>query len=46
VDNLSNMFLVFTPNVEVEHFYVDLDGRHVFAPTPTVGVVHMWVVCT
>ena len=27
-------------------FWVDLDGRHVFVPTPCVGVVHMWVVCT
>ena len=24
-----------------KHFWVDLDGRHVFAPTPSVGVVHM-----
>jgi hypothetical protein len=32
-------FLVFTPNVGVEHFWVDLDGRHVFVPTPSVGVV-------
>ena len=25
---------VFTPSVGVEHFWVDLDGWHVFAPTP------------
>jgi hypothetical protein len=25
---------VFTPSVGVEHFWVDLDRRHVFAPTP------------
>jgi hypothetical protein len=25
---------------------VNLDGKHVFASTPSVGVVHMWVVCT
>ena len=37
---------VFTSSVEVEYFWVDLDGRHVFAPTPSVGVVHMRVVCT
>ena len=24
---------VFTPSVGVEHFWVDLDGKHVFAPT-------------
>ena len=43
--NLTSMFLVFTPNVRVEHFWVDLNGKHVLAPTPSVGVVHMWVVC-
>ena len=37
---------VFTPSVGVKHFWMDLDGRHIFAPTPSVGVVHMWVVCT
>ena len=25
-----------------KHFWVDLDGKHVFAPTPSVGVVDMW----
>jgi hypothetical protein len=40
------MFLVFTPSVAVEHFWVDLDGKHVFVPTSSVRVVHMWVVCT
>jgi len=30
---------VFTPSVGVEHFLVDLNGRHVSAPTPSVGVV-------
>jgi hypothetical protein len=29
------------PSVGVEHFWVDLDGRHIFAPTPSVGVVHI-----
>ena len=29
--NLSSMFLVLTPSVGVEHFWVDLDGKHVFA---------------
>ena len=24
----------FTPSVGVEHFWMDLNGRHVFAPTP------------
>ena len=32
---------VFTPRVGIEHFWVDLDGKHVFAPTPRVGVVHI-----
>jgi hypothetical protein len=40
-ENLSSMFLVFTPSVGVKLFWVDLDGKHVFAPTPSVGVVHM-----
>ena len=39
-------FLVFSSSVGVKHFWVDLNGKHVFAPTPSVGVVHMWVVCT
>ena len=38
-------YFVFTPSVGVKHFWVDLDGRHVFAPTASVGVVHIWVVC-
>ena len=38
--------LVFTPSVGVEHFWVDLDGKHDFAPTPSVGVVRFWVVWT
>ena len=46
MENQANMFLMFAPSVGVEHFWVDLDGRHVFAPTPSVGVGHMWVVCT
>ena len=45
MENLTNMFLVFTPSVGVEHFLVDLNGMHVFVATPSVGVVHMWVVC-
>jgi hypothetical protein len=32
---------VFTPSVGVKYFLVDLDGRHVFAPTPSVEVVHI-----
>jgi hypothetical protein len=40
-ENLSSMFLVFTPSVGVKLFWVDLDGKHDFAPTPSVGVVHM-----
>ena len=39
--NLTSMFLVFTPSVGVKYFWVDLNGRHVFAPTPSVGVVHI-----
>ena len=46
MENLTSMFFVFAPNVGVEHFWVDLDGKHVFAPTPNIGVVHIWVVCT
>ena len=29
-----NHVFVFTPSVGVEHFFVDLDGRHIFVPTP------------
>ena len=36
----------FTLSVGIEYFWMDLDGRHVFVPIPSVGVVHMWVVCT
>ena len=32
--NISRIFLVFSPSVGVKHFWVDLDGRHVLAPTP------------
>ena len=39
MDILSSIFLVFTPSVGVKHFLVDLDGKHVFARTPSVGVV-------
>ena len=42
MENLLNMFLAFIPSVGVKHFWVDLDGRHVFAPTPSVGVVYIW----
>ena len=37
---------VFTISVGVKQYLMDLDGKHVFAPTPSVGVVHMWVMCT
>ena len=43
--NLWSIFLVFSPSVGVKHFLVDLDGKHVFAPIPSVGIGHMWVVC-
>jgi hypothetical protein len=33
--------LVLSPSVGVKHFSVDLDGMHVFVPTPSLGVVHM-----
>ena len=46
MEKLSSMFLVFTPSVGVEYFLVDLNEKHVFAPTPSVGVVHIWVVYT
>jgi hypothetical protein len=42
--NLYGIFLVFSPSVGVKHFW--MDGWHILAPTPTVGVVPMWVVCT
>ena len=45
LEDLTSMFL-FSPSVGVKHFLMDLDGKHVFAPTPSVGVVHMWVMCT
>jgi hypothetical protein len=42
----SKHIFVFAPNVGVEYFWVNLDGRLVFAPTPNVGVVHCgWCVC-
>jgi hypothetical protein len=34
--------LLSTPSVGVEHFWVDLNERHVFVPTPSVGVVHIF----
>ena len=34
-----NKYIFFTPSVGVENFWMDLGGRHVFAPTPSVGVV-------
>ena len=39
--NLTRIFLVFSSSVGVKHSWVDLDGRHISAPTPNVGVVHM-----
>ena len=33
---------MLTSSVGVEHFLVDLDGKDVFVPTPSVGVVRMW----
>ena len=41
VENLSNIFLVSTPSVGVKHFWVDLDGMHVFVPTSSVGGVYV-----
>ena len=37
---------VFTPSVGVKHFWVDLNGRLVFVPIPSVRVVYIWVVRT
>ena len=31
----------FTPSVGVEHFWVDLDGRHVLC-TPSVGTIGIY----
>ena len=45
-ENLENIFLVFTLSVGVKSFWVDLNEKHVFMPTPSVEVVHIWVVCT
>ena len=45
MENLSSMYLLFTPSVGIEHFWVDLDEKHVSVSTP-VGVVDIWVVCT
>jgi hypothetical protein len=41
--NPNKHVFVFTPSVGVEHFWMGLNRRHVFAP----GVVHMcvWSVC-
>jgi hypothetical protein len=36
MENLTNMFLVFTPSVGVKYFWEDLDGRYVLR-TPSVG---------
>ena len=44
--NLTSMFLVLTPSVGIEYFWVDLDERHISVPTPSVGVVHNCVVRT
>jgi hypothetical protein len=38
--NLTNIFLI-TPSVGVEHFWMDLGERHVFATTHSV-VVHIF----
>jgi hypothetical protein len=38
-------FWVFTLSVRAKHFQVDLDEK-MSAPTPSVGIVHMWMVCT
>jgi hypothetical protein len=37
------LVFVFTLSVGVKYFWMDLNGRHVFAPTPSVGVVHIFV---
>ena len=44
--NLWSIFLVFSPSVGVKYFWVDIDEKDVFAPIPSVRIVHMWVVCT
>jgi cobyric acid synthase len=36
--NLSSMFLVFTPSAGVEHFWMDLDVKHVLR-TPSVEAI-------
>jgi hypothetical protein len=33
------------PHVGVEHFWVDLDGRHVFAYSQCRSSRYMWCVC-
>jgi hypothetical protein len=32
--NLSSMFLVFTPSIGVKYILMNLNGKHVFTPTP------------
>jgi alpha-glucosidase (family GH31 glycosyl hydrolase) len=44
--NLLSMYLVFTTRVGVKHFWVDINEKHVFVPTSSIGVVHIWVICT
>jgi hypothetical protein len=39
-------FGVFTLSVRVKHFQVDLVEWKMIAPSPSLGIVHMWVVCT
>ena len=41
MENLSNMFLAFFPSIGVKHFWMDLEGMHVFEPTPSIGVMHI-----
>jgi hypothetical protein len=36
---------IFTPSVGVEHFLVDLDGRHVFAYSQCRSSRYLWCVC-
>jgi hypothetical protein len=42
---MKHIFSVFS-QCRSKTFWVDLGGKHVFASTPSVGVVHMWVMCT
>jgi hypothetical protein len=46
VDGKPNKdIFVFTPNVGVEHFWVDLDGMHVFTYSLYRSSRYMWCVC-